>query len=171
MDVAASVQEVTEEIVTRLARTAKELTGSRNLVMAGGVALNCVANGKLLRSGEFDGLWIHPAAGDAGGALGAAYVTEYLWNNGTRKPRDGKDEMRGSLLGPRYSNDEIKRFLDGVGAQYRRIDDEEELCEYVAELMATEHVVGWMQGRMEFGPRALGSRSIVGDARSEAMNR
>jgi len=168
MDVAASIQVVTEEIMLRIARHAHERTGIRNLVMAGGVALNCVGNGRILREGPFDDVWIQPAAGDAGGALGAALFT---WHQLLDEPRDnaGKDVQRGSLLGPRYSHDEIRAFLDSVGAVYRFHDDEEKLCDAVAELVAAENVVGHMGGRMEFGPRALGSRSILGDARSPKM--
>jgi carbamoyltransferase len=168
MDIAASIQAVTEEIMLRIARHAHERTGIANLVMAGGVALNCVANGRILREGPFDGLWIQPAAGDAGGALGAALFT---WYQLLGHPRDngGRDAQQGSLLGPRYSDEEIRAFLDSVGAVYRHYDDEEKLCDAVAELIATEHVVGHLGGRMEFGPRALGSRSILGDARSPKM--
>lgn len=171
MDVALAVQEITEEIVLRLAKTAKELTGSKNLVMAGGVALNCVANGKLLRTGMFDNLWIHPAAGDAGGALGAAYVAEYLWNGGERKPRHGKDEMRGSLLGPKYDDDDVERVCRRHEAPCRRFDDFDELCSEVSKVMADGQVVGWFQGRLEWGPRALGNRSILGDARHPEMQK
>jgi carbamoyltransferase len=171
MDMALAIQEVTEEIVLRLARTARDLTGSRNLVMAGGVALNCVANGKLLRSGEIDELWIHPAAGDAGGALGAAYTAEYLWNGGTRKPRDGKDEMRGSLLGPKFGDEDVSRVCRKYGAPCKHYDDFDGLCEDVAKLMADGQVIGWFQGRLEWGPRALGNRSIVGDARHPEMQK
>lgn len=167
MDLAASVQVVTEEIVLRLAREAVRLTGCRKLCMAGGVALNCVANGKLLRSGVVDDLWIQPAAGDAGGALGCALD---VWHNFYSAPRVAQagDSMRGSLLGPAFSNDAIKQALAPFGAQYREYSDEE-LPGVVAELIASEKVVGFFQGRMEFGPRALGSRSIIGDARSPKM--
>ena len=171
MDMALAIQDVTEEIVMRLARTAKELTGSRNLVMAGGVALNCVANGKLLRSGEFDGLWIHPAAGDAGGALGAAYVAEYLWKGGTRKPRNGRDEMRGSLLGPKFGSEDVERMCRKYDASSKRYDDFDELCKDVSKLMSDGQVIGWFQGRLEWGPRALGNRSILGDARHPEMQK
>jgi carbamoyltransferase len=165
MDIAASIQVVTEEIVMRIARHAHEFTGIRNLVLAGGVALNCVANGKLLRNGPYDDLWIQPAAGDAGGALGAAM---FVWHQLLDKPRDnkGKDVQRGSLLGPQNKIPDVKAFLDSVGAVYHFYEDESALCEAVAELIATERVVGHAAGRMEFGPRALGSRSIIGDARS-----
>jgi carbamoyltransferase len=168
MDIAASIQAVTEEIVMRIAHHAKELTGSKNLCMAGGVALNCVANGKLLRDGPFDEVWIQPAAGDAGGALGAA---TFVWHQLLDEPRDngGHDVQSGSLLGPQYTNEEIQQYLDSVGAVYRFHEDDEKLFDHVAELLATENVVGHVGGRMEFGPRALGSRSILGDARSAKM--
>jgi carbamoyltransferase len=168
MDIAASIQAVTEEIVLRIARHAKALTSAKNLVMAGGVALNCVANGKLLREGLFDGVWIQPAAGDAGGALGAA---TFVWHQLLDKPRahSDKDRQKGSLLGPAYSHDEVKRFLDSVGAVYTYYANEDELADRVAELIATDRVVGHCAGRMEFGPRALGSRSILGDPRSAKM--
>jgi len=168
MDIAASIQSVTEEIVLRIARHAHELTGLPNLTMAGGVALNCVANGRLLREGPFENLWIQPAAGDAGGALGAALFT---WHQLLERPRevDGRDRQKGSLLGPAYSNEEVKQYLDAIGAVYRFHPDDEDLVERVAELIATGNVVGHCAGRMEFGPRALGSRSILGDARSPKM--
>jgi len=168
MDIAASIQRVTEEVVLRIARHAHAMTGMRHAVLAGGVALNCVANGKLLREGPFDDIWIQPAAGDAGGALGAA---TFVWHQLLDKPRDnkGKDVQSGSLLGPRNKNADIKAFLDSVGAVYQYYDDEASLCEAVAELIATERVVGHVAGRMEFGPRALGNRSIIGDARSRDM--
>jgi len=168
MDIAASIQVVTEEIVMRIARYAQQLTGLSKLTMAGGVALNCVANGRLLREGPFEEVWIQPAAGDAGGALGAAL---FVWHQLLDKPRDNKgvDVQSGSLLGPRYGADEIRSFLDEQGAVYHHLEDESALVERVAELIATENVVGHMGGRMEFGPRALGSRSILGDARSPKM--
>ncbi len=168
MDLAASIQAVTEEIVLRIGRYAQKLTGSSNLTMAGGVALNCVANGKLLREGPFKNIWIQPAAGDAGGALGAA---TFVWHQLLDKPRTVKrsDNQRGSLLGPGYSNEQVKEFFDRVGAVYTFYPNEDELTARIAELMATEHVVGHCAGRMEFGPRALGSRSILGDARSSKM--
>ena len=168
MDLAASIQLVTEEIVVRTVRHGISLTGARDLCLAGGVALNCVGNGKILRDGPFENIWIQPAAGDAGGALGAALFT---WHQLLGKPRTptGPDNQSGSLLGPRATNDEIKSFLDSKGATYHHLPDEEHLCDFVADLMANENVVGWVQGRMEFGPRALGSRSIIGDARSRNM--
>ncbi len=139
-----------------------------HLVLAGGVALNCVANGRLQRKGDFDDLWIQPAAGDAGGALGAAL---FVWYQLLEKPRPltGRDTQQGSFLGPRYSTDQISRFLAGQGAQSQRFTSETELVEHVAVNLAESKVVGWFQGRMEFGPRALGARSILGDPRSPAM--
>ena len=167
IDLARSIQEVTEEIVLRLASTAHAETGERHLCLAGGVALNCVANGRLLREGPFDGVWIQPAAGDAGGALGAALA---VWHQYADRPRQPQvpDAMAGALLGPRYSDDEVEAQLTHVGAAYERLD-EDALLSRVASLLASENVVGWMQGPMEFGPRALGGRSILGDARSARM--
>ncbi|MCH7598159.1 MAG: carbamoyltransferase [Myxococcales bacterium] len=168
MDIAASIQVVTEEVVLRTARTAHELTGSKNLTLAGGVALNCVANGRLLREGPFENLWIQPAAGDAGGALGAAL---FVWYQLLENPRDNKgfDSQRGSLLGEQESQESIEQYLNSVGAVYQYLPEEEKLCDRVAELIADEKVVGHVGGRMEFGPRALGARSILGDARSTKM--
>ncbi|NOY75019.1 MAG: carbamoyltransferase [Kiritimatiellaeota bacterium] len=168
MDMAASVQDVTEEIVLKMARHAREATGSKNLCMAGGVALNCVANGKILREGIFDNVWIQPAAGDAGGALGAALLCWHQLLNRERVPDPG-DSQFGSLLGPAYSNDEIKKYLDDSGAKYEYMSKESVLLERVASLMSAGNVVGWFHGRMEFGPRALGARSIIGDPRNSRM--
>lgn len=168
MDLAASIQKVTEEVVLRMAKTARELTGSRFLCLAGGVALNCVANGKLLRAGIFDDIFITPAAGDAGGALGAAQFVHYQLLEKPRIP-NRKDSLKGSLLGPRYKDAEIKQFLDERKAPYAAIGNEQELLTTVAQAMADGLVVGWFYGRMEFGPRALGARSIIGDARNEQM--
>ncbi len=167
MDLAASIQVVTEEIMLRLARRAVEATGCRRLCMAGGVALNCVGNGVILRSGAVDDLWIQPAAGDAGGALGAALD---IWHTFYGKPRTPQphDAMRGSRLGPAFTDDEIAALLQPLGAVSTR-HAPEDLAGVVADLIASENVVGWFQGRMEFGPRALGSRSIIGDARSPKM--
>ncbi|MGK0485629.1 MAG: carbamoyltransferase [Myxococcota bacterium] len=168
MDIAASIQVVTEEIVIRTARTAHELTGSKNLTLAGGVALNCVANGKILREGPFENVWIQPAAGDAGGALGAAL---FVWHQLLDNPRTtGEfDSQFGSFLGEQESAESIAKYLDSVGAVYQKFSEEEKLCDRVAELLADENVIGHVGGRMEFGPRALGARSILGDARSPRM--
>jgi carbamoyltransferase len=168
MDLAASVQKVTEEVMLRTARFAHQLTGKKNLCLAGGVALNCVGNGVILRAGPFENIWIQPAAGDAGGALGAA---QFLWFNLLQKPRrvQPADSQRGSLLGPRYEPAAIRSFLDGQGIAYEECASEAELAGRVAELIEQENVIGWFQGPMEFGPRALGSRSIIGDARSPKM--
>ncbi|GIX04123.1 MAG: carbamoyltransferase [Planctomycetaceae bacterium] len=168
MDLAASIQVVLEEIVLRMARYLREQTQLEQVCLAGGVALNCVANGRLLREGPFREVWIQPAAGDAGGALGAALFCWYQLLDQPRQPR-ASDAMQGALLGPRHSEDSIRRFLEGVGAPYTFLEDEEELCRRVVELLQAEKVVGWVQGRMEFGPRALGCRSILGDPRSPRM--
>ncbi len=168
MDLAASIQKVTEEVVLRMAREAQRQTRAKNLVLAGGVALNCVANGRLLREGPFENLWIQPAAGDAGGALGAAL---FVWHQLLDKPRqtNGSDLQKGSLLGPRYSNGTIATFLAEMDAPHERHVREADLLERVAQLMAEGKIVGWFSGRMEFGPRALGCRSIIGDARKATM--
>jgi carbamoyltransferase len=168
MDIAASIQAVTEDVMLRCARHAREITDLPNLVLAGGVALNCVGNGKILRHGPFERIWIQPAAGDAGGALGAALTVWYQLLENERKPSGG-DLQRGSLLGPRFGEAEIREFLDLRGAKYTQYEDEDALVDAVAELIATENVVGHCVGRMEFGPRALGNRSILGDARSPKM--
>jgi len=168
MDVARSVQAVTEEIMLRMARYAYKRTGLRNLCLAGGVALNCVGNGRILREGPFERLWVQPAAGDAGGALGVAL---FIWHQylGNARSVDGiSDKQKASLLGPSFSDEQIEAFLKSQGARYRRLE-RDELISTVARLLADEKVVGWFQGRMEFGPRALGARSILGDARSESM--
>ena len=167
MDIAASIQRVTEEVMLRLANTVHRELGVDYLCLAGGVALNCVANGRILREGPFRDLWIQPAAGDAGGALGAALAISHQYYGQPRKPVEG-DAMRGSFLGPSFSDTEIRSFLESVGARYQVLDDEDLLCR-VSELLAAESVVGWFQGRMEFGPRALGARSILGDPRSPRM--
>jgi carbamoyltransferase len=168
MDLAASVQLVTEEIMLKMGRHVHRETGMKNLCLAGGVALNCVANGRLLREGPFENIWIQPAAGDAGGALGVAL---FIWHQLLDKPRTvgAIDSQAGSLLGPRFTDDEIRTFLESKGAKFRHYADDNSLCEAVTDLLVAEKVVGWVQGRMEFGPRALGSRSILGDARSSAM--
>ena len=169
MDLAASIQKVTEEVVLRMARHAKELTGAKYLCLAGGVALNCVANGVLLRAKIFEDIWIPPPAGDAGGALGAALFAHYHLLEGERKPNGSDALMRASLLGPKYSNDEIRAFLNSEKIKHHYFADESELLQKTVEAMLQEKVVGWFQDRMEFGPRALGARSIIGDSRSEKM--
>jgi carbamoyltransferase len=168
MDLAASIQKVIEEIMLRTACHVHKQTGMSRLCLAGGVALNCVANGRILREGPYTDLWIQPASGDAGGALGVAL---FIWHQLLDRPRaaDRHDHQKGSLLGPHFTSDDIQSLLDRHGTQYRRFEDDELLCEFVASLIAQEKVVGWLQGRMEFGPRALGCRSILGDARSTAM--
>ncbi|QFR48882.1 carbamoyltransferase [Sulfurimonas lithotrophica] len=170
MDLAASIQDVTEEIMIKLARHAKEVTGSKNLCLAGGVALNCVGNGKILKEGIFDNIWIQPAAGDAGGALGGAYSVYYqeLDNKRTINTED-IDKMQGSYLGPKFSNTEIKVYLDSVNAKYELIEDENKLLDIVSNELVNEKVIGWHYDRMEYGPRSLGHRSIIGDARSKKM--
>jgi carbamoyltransferase len=167
MDVAASIQKVTEEVVLRLANTVAKESGEESLCLAGGVALNCVANGRIKRESPFKRIWIQPAAGDAGGALGAAAIAWYEFKGQNRRV-NGKDQMSGSFLGPRYSADEIRRQLDLYGAKYITLDDVA-LMPRLAELLDDEKVVGWFQHRMEFGPRALGARSIIGDPRSAKM--
>ncbi|MDD5291891.1 MAG: carbamoyltransferase [Candidatus Omnitrophica bacterium] len=168
MDIARSIQEATEEIMLKMARYVKTLTGQDNLCLAGGVALNCVGNGKILQEKIFKNIWIQPAAGDAGGALGAALFTWYKYLNNQRDTDGLKDSQKGSLLGPHYSNEEIKKALDEYGIKYELLS-RNELVDKVAKLINEENVIGWFQGRMEFGPRALGARSIIGDARSQKM--
>ncbi len=170
MDLARSVQEVTEEIMLRMARHVKKITGEKYLCLAGGVALNCVGNGKLLREKIFDDIWIQPAAGDAGGAIGAAYIAYHQHLNNKMKSKTGRDLQKGSYLGPHYSNDEIKEFLSHHSLPYQYYE-ENKLFDVVSDLIAQEKVIGWFQGRMEFGPRALGSRTIIGDARSPQMQK
>ncbi len=168
MDLARSVQEVTEEVMLRIARHVRKETGLPNLCMAGGVALNCVGNGKLQRERIFDNLWIQPASGDAGGALGAAL---YVWHHvlgGAREGTSVRDRQKASFLGPAYSSDEIETWLKSAGLPYKRFAGDG-IAGRTAELLAEEKVVGWVSGRMEFGPRALGGRSILGDARSAKM--
>jgi carbamoyltransferase len=168
MDLAASIQVVCEEVVLRAARFAHKLTGMPNLVMAGGVALNCVANGRLLREGPFEKVWVQPAAGDAGGALGSALL---VWHHLLDQPRkvNPRDSQKASWLGPSFTDDEIALFLDSIGAIYEHVSDESLLLERVARLVDQEKIIGWFYGNMEYGPRALGSRSIIGDARSPTM--
>jgi carbamoyltransferase len=168
MDLARSIQEVTEEVMLRLAKTLHRETGAENLCLAGGVALNCVGNGKILRDGPYKGLWIQPSAGDAGGAVGAALTAWHKLENQPRNIDGLKDAMQGSLLGPSYTNEQIEKFLLQKEAPYVRLDDEILLVQ-LAEELASGRVVGWFQGRMEFGPRALGARSILGDARNPKM--
>ncbi|MCB1098819.1 MAG: carbamoyltransferase [Verrucomicrobiae bacterium] len=168
MDLAASIQVVTEEIMVKMARYAREITGANHLCLAGGVALNCVGNGKILREKIFDEIWIQPAAGDAGGALGAA---QFVWHHlleRERKP-DGRDSQKGSYLGSQPTREETESFLKSAGAKWHHHDNEKALLDSVAAAMADGKVVGWSSGRMEYGPRALGARSIIGDARSEGM--
>ncbi|MGH7492280.1 MAG: carbamoyltransferase family protein [bacterium] len=169
MNLACSVQAVTEEIMLRMCRHVQRVTGQKKLVMAGGVALNCVGNGRVLREGPFDDIWVQPAAGDAGGALGAALYTWYRYlGHARRMPHHGRDMMHGSYLGPSFSNEMIERFLIEKSIAYNKLSNAE-IAPTVASLIAEEKVVGWFQGRMEFGPRALGNRSILGDARSASM--
>jgi carbamoyltransferase len=168
MDLAASIQAVTEEAVLRLTRQAARETRSRNLCLAGGVALNCVANGKVLRDGRFDDIWIQPASGDAGGALGAALCAYHLFKGRPRVTNAGGDAMRGGYLGPSFPQEEIEDRLVSAGARFTVLD-EDSLIATVADKLVDQKVVGWFQGRLEFGPRALGARSILGDARSCAM--
>jgi carbamoyltransferase len=168
MDLARSIQDVTEEVMLRLSRTLHQETGQKNLCLAGGVALNCVGNGRILREGPYDHMWIQPAAGDAGGALGAALSAWYQFLENPRSPSPEHDTMQGSLLGPSFSDDEIEAYLKSIEAPYERLS-EDDLFDRVADVLASEQVVGWFYGRMEFGPRALGARSIIGDARSPEM--
>jgi carbamoyltransferase len=170
MDLALAIQQVTEEAVFRLADTAKQLTGEDNLVLAGGVALNCVANGKLLRRGPFRDLWIQPAAGDAGGALGAALAARHIWLGAAREPRP-RDSMAGAYLGPEYGPLDVARMARRFNAPYTTFADFDALCSEVAGLLAQGQAVGWFQGRMEYGPRALGNRSILGDPRRPEMQK
>ncbi|MDC0141188.1 carbamoyltransferase, partial [Pelagibacteraceae bacterium] len=170
MDLAASVQKVTEDIVIKLAKGIQKETGERNLCLAGGVALNCVANGILLREKIFDNIWIQPASGDAGGALGAALSTWYIHFNNKRNVSKERDAMKGSYLGPEFSDTEITAALNSCGAVYNKLS-ENEITNEVSEALANEKAIGWMQGRMEFGPRALGGRSIIADPRSPIMQK
>lgn len=172
MDLALAIQEVTEEIILRLACTTKNLTGCNNLVMAGGVALNCVANGKLLREKIYDNIWIQPAAGDAGGALGAAYATRYIWQGAVRTGNNNStDAMQGAYLGPAFDDRDVQRLNRKFEASCRHYESFGKLCKDSAALLADGNVVGWFQGRMELGPRALGNRSILGDPRHPQMQK
>jgi carbamoyltransferase len=168
MDLAASIQKICEEAVLRAARHAHKVTGMGNLTMAGGVALNCVANGRVLREGPYEHLWVQPAAGDAGGALGSAFL---VWHHLLDSPRhvNPHDSQQGTLLGPRFSDFDVKLYLDSRDARYEYFEREEDLLDRVVELLRQEKVIGWFQGRMEYGPRALGCRSIIGDARSAKL--
>lgn len=168
MDLARSVQDVTEEIMLRTARQIKKVTGKKYLCLAGGVALNCVANGKILRENIFEDIWIQPAAGDAGGALGAALFVWYQYLNNSRTVVQNKDSMNGAYLGPEFSENEIENYLQKNSITFEKLN-ENEIPERIADLLNDENVIGWFNGRMEFGPRALGSRSIIGDARSPKM--
>ncbi len=170
MDLAASVQKVTEDIVIEIARGIAQETGEKNLCLAGGVALNCVANGILLRENIFENIWIQPAAGDAGGALGAALAVWYQDHATERKLSNDRDAMRGAYLGPEFKDTEIENELLACGAKFHKMDDDG-LIESVASALADEKAIGWMQGRMEFGPRALGGRSIIADPRSPVMQK
>ncbi len=167
MDIASSIQVITEEILLKLAKTVRDELGTDNLCMAGGVALNCVANGKLHDSGIFKNIWIQPAAGDAGGALGAAFSAYHMFLGHEREPIE-PDLMKGSYLGTKYENGEISNYLDEIGAAYEFYDDDI-LLPKVAEAISKGNVIGWLNGRMEFGPRALGARSIIGDPRNTEM--
>ena len=168
MDIARSIQDVTEEIVLKLGKHVHKETGLKNLSLAGGVALNCVANGRLLREGPFKNIWIQPASGDAGGALGSALIGWYNYFEKPRKVISDNDSQKGSYLGPEFSNEDILEFLSQKEINFKKIEDEE-IPQKISELIAQEKVIGWFQGRMEFGPRALGARSIIGDARSPKM--
>ena len=168
MNIAASIQKVIEEIILKIVKGIAKETGERNLCLAGGVALNCVVNGILLREKIFDKIWIQPAAGDAGGALGAALAVWYLLHATERTSTENRDEMNGSYLGPEFSNEEIRKSLDELGAKYVELSDDD-LIDRVAVALTEEKAIGWMQGRMEFGPRALGARSIIADPRSPLM--
>jgi len=170
-DLALAIQRITDDIVLKLARTARDLTGSKNIVLAGGVALNCVSNSRLLDSKEFDGVWIQPAAGDAGGALGAAYAAHHIYYGTERNAARGEDLMRGSYLGPQFNTTEIERAVKGFKASFRRYDSFDALCGDISLFISKGAVVGWFQGRMEWGPRALGNRSILGDARNGEMQK
>ena len=170
MDIAASVQQVTEEILLRMTRAIARETGARNLCLAGGVALNCVANGKVLRDGQFDGIWIQPAAGDAGGSVGAALCAYHLYKDQPRHPHPGADGMRGSYLGPAFEQPAVEQRLRAAGAVFSVVDDAG-VIDHATEALVAQNALGWFQGRMEFGPRSLGARSILGDPRSPSMQK
>lgn len=170
-DLALAIQQITEDIVIRMARHAKKITGSNNLCLAGGVALNCVANGKLLKTGVFDNIWVQPAAGDAGGALGAAYAAYYIYFNKERQNLEQLDKMKGSYLGPEFSDLDVENMSRKYKASSTHYEDINDLAGKVAQLISEGNVIGWFQGRMEYGPRSLGNRSILGDARSPDMQK
>ncbi|MFZ5806409.1 MAG: carbamoyltransferase [Verrucomicrobiota bacterium] len=170
MNLAASIQAVTEDVVLKLTRSLAKETGAKNLCMAGGVALNCVANGKILRDGKFKNIWLQPASGDAGGALGAALAGYYMYRNQPRKVPKKLDSMKGGYLGPAFAQNDIEMRLKNIGAKFEMLS-EEKMIQATAQALADGNAVGWMQGKMEFGPRALGARSILGDPRSETMQR
>ena len=170
-DLALAIQQVIETIVVALARTAKKLTNSKNLVMAGGVALNCVANSKIADEGLFDKIWVQPAAGDAGGAIGAAYAAFYIWGGNERCITPGVDGMHGAYLGPEYNDKDILKVINTFSAAFTRFENFDELSKAVSQKIADGNVIGWFQGRMEFGPRALGNRSILGDPRNPEMQK
>ena len=170
MDIAASLQAVTEEIILKLAKYVHEQTGMKNLCLAGGVALNCVSNGNILKNGPFENIWTQPAAGDAGGALGAALAIHYSHLKNERKV-NANDSQKGSLLGPKYSDDEIKETLDKFNAKYKKYESEEEVCKIIAKYIAEGKSIGHFAGRMEYGPRALGNRSILADSRNREMQK
>jgi len=169
MDIAASIQKVTEEIMIKLAKAVRKEYDIKNLCLAGGVALNCVANGKILKEKIFDNIWIQPAAGDAGGSLGAALALWHIEQNNKRKI-NLNDDMKGSYLGTEFTQDEIENELKSIGANFEKVDYED-LINKTTEFLSNEKAVGWFQGRMEFGPRALGGRSILGDPRSDKMQK
>jgi len=169
MDIAASIQKVTEEIMIKIVKSIRKEYDIKNLCLAGGVALNCVANGKILKEKIFENIWIQPAAGDAGGSLGAALALWYI-DQGNKRIVNPKDDMKGSYLGPEFTNEEIEKELKSLGAKFETFNYED-LINKTAELLSKENAIGWFQGRMEFGPRSLGNRSILGDARSEKMQK
>lgn len=171
MDMAYAIQKVTEEILLKMAQHAKDITGANNLCLAGGVALNCAANGKILRTGLFDDIWIQPAAGDAGGALGAAFVGWHIYFGKERKVEKGKDKMKGSYLGPEFFQADIEKLARKFNATFKKYKNHNSLCRDTARILSQGKVVGWFQGRMEWGPRALGNRSILGDARNPEMQK
>ena len=169
MDIAASIQKVTEEIMIKLARSVREEYGIKNLCLAGGVALNCVANGKILKEKIFENIWIQPAAGDAGGSLGAALALWYI-DQGNKRQINSDDNMKGSYLGTEFSQEQIEKELKSIGANFETVDYET-LINKTSKYLSEEKAIGWFQGRMEFGPRALGGRSILGDPRSDKMQK